>query len=101
VVEGFFLPDWATGFQEFIDTSGRGAFELLENYCKRVRPAFFISQRQQQEMHVVGHHDDCMEVVAFAIVMEAVLEDGVTGLWSKGMRLPLQNVTNKTRPAFW
>jgi hypothetical protein len=84
VVEGFFLPDWAAGTRELIHTAGRSAFEQLQNYGQRIRPAFFISQRRQQEVHVIWHYGGCVEVVAFAVIMQAVPEDGVPAFQSEG-----------------
>jgi hypothetical protein len=34
-------------------------------------------------MHVIWHYDCGVEVVAFAVIMQTVLEDGVSGLRSE------------------
>jgi hypothetical protein len=70
--------------QELIDASGGRAFQLLQDCWKRVRPAFFVSQRQKQEVYVIWHYYGCVEVVTFAVVMQAVGEDGVAGFRREG-----------------
>jgi len=35
-------------------------------------------------VHVIGHYDGGVEVVTFAVVMQAVLEDGALGFRSEG-----------------
>jgi hypothetical protein len=35
-------------------------------------------------VYVIGHYYGCMKVVSFAVVVEAVLEDGILGIRSEG-----------------
>ena len=46
-------------------------------------PALFIPQLQQQHVYVIWHDYCCVKVVAFAVVMQAVLEDGISGFWGE------------------
>ncbi len=32
---------------------------------------------------MIWHYDRCVKFVAFAVIVRTVLEDGVSGLWSK------------------
>jgi hypothetical protein len=35
-------------------------------------------------VYVIWHYYGCMKVVAFAVVVQAVMEDGVSGFWDEG-----------------
>ena len=34
-------------------------------------------------MHMIWHYDCGVKVVAFGVVMQAVLEDGISGFWGE------------------
>ncbi len=89
VIEGFFLPDWAAGVQAFVDAAGGYAFEHLEYLRQCVGPAFVVSHWCEQKMDVIWHYDGGVKFVAFAVVVEAVLEYDVSGFWRESGSIAL------------
>src|SRR6185437_828067 len=48
--------------KHFVNAMCSGSLETLQNFDKRERPTILIAKRPEQEMNVVGHYHDCMQV---------------------------------------
>src|ERR1700756_5404953 len=70
-----------------IDAPSRRSLEKLQNGRQSARPSLLILQRRKQKMHVVWHHHRCVQLIAFPVVMEAVLEHDVPNCQRK--RVPI------------
>jgi len=47
---------------KLIDPMSRCAFHTLQDVDRGMGPAVFISQRFEEQVHVVGHHHDGVQV---------------------------------------
>jgi len=72
-----------TGPQEpesLLTLRGRSSLECFEDGWHAARPALFVTQRRQEQMHVLGHHHSSVKLVAFPAIVQAVLKHGMAGL---------------------
>ena len=64
----FALPEFARLLELFVDLAGGVTFERMDDCFERV-----ICFEFEQDMHVVGHDDEAIELVAFVVeVVEGV-----------------------------
>jgi len=77
-VERLFLPDTPSATQDFIDAMGRGAFNSLHDFGEAERTVF-ICEKSKNQMDVIRHDHQPVEIATFAISVEAGFENDRAG----------------------
>jgi hypothetical protein len=74
MIERLVLPNRSGPSAEFIDTAGRSSLDGSQDFRKCEGPAIDIPHGREQQVCVIGHDYDGMNLDCLAIVMEAVLK---------------------------
>src|ERR1700733_6405115 len=62
MIERLFLPNGSRGPKQLIDPMGCRSLQTLQDIDQRNRPAAMVAKRFEQQMNVIGHDNECMEV---------------------------------------
>jgi len=62
MIKRFFFPHWTRSVKQFVDPMSSSALETLQNIHEWKRPAIGIAQRFEQEMSVIRHDHDRMQM---------------------------------------
>jgi hypothetical protein len=74
MIEKLVLPNRPGSSTKFIDTAGRRSLNGSQDFRKCEGPAIDIPHGREQQVCVIGHDYDGMNLDCLAIVMEAVLK---------------------------
>jgi hypothetical protein len=62
MIEGLLFPHRSASLQEFVDAMRRGALHALQNVDEGERPPISITQRREQQVNVIRHHDGSVQI---------------------------------------
>jgi hypothetical protein len=74
--------------QHLVDAMGGGAFHALQDIDERVRPTVGIASRGEQQVNVIWHHDDSVEVNSFSVLAQAVSQNQIASHTRQGRQRP-------------
>lgn len=62
VVEGLFFPDRTGEMKQPVDAMRGSTLETLKYVDERKRPAFLTAERRKEQVHMIGHHHERVQL---------------------------------------